>query len=215
MTIYFDYTAGRGNFDEWYENNDYERENPKNKKKQKISNQKTNPVEWKPTFIPKIKSTFNSNIQNQNQTKIPKSESSNVINFQPKMIQSKPVKQVNNYNKKCNRFRYTVEDEKQTDSNNDNMHSSVSLPSEMSKFNLFTQEMVDFAPSSRVFFNPTRINGECSLIVALKHEKYLKKKSFNKSFNSFSSQSLLSTKMITSSSVFELHPCNDASIKSL
>ena len=148
-----------------------------------------------------------------------------------KTPQKTASKQNNNSSsrKPTNRFRYSVDDTKQstptlsigskyvnsTQTEKEKMHPSISMPSEISRFNLFTQEMVDFAPSSPVFFNPVRIQGDSSLIVALKHEKFMRKKNFNKTFNSISSQSLLSPKMITSSSVFEIRPFNDVSNKSL
>ena len=226
MTIYYDYSAGRGNYDDGYGDNDYKKTTQNNVQANKSS--KAVAIEWKPT--PHLNKSNNdkkpSNLSSSINDKvaITRYSNSNSCNLQQKATQSSiRKKQINN---KYNKFRYTpgntnkpiikslsigskfVDFAKTDETIKD---SSSTMQSDISKYNICTQETVNFAPSSPVFFSPVRIQGGNSLVIALKHEKYLKKKNFNKTFNSMSSQSLFSAKIITSSSVFELRPCNDIS----
>lgn len=225
MNIYYDFTAGRGNYDDDDNNHELElfcknydillKSKSTSRIKRKSSNKNVTPMEWKPTS-PKKNGQSSANIpirpyHSQNTSPYKNSSPKSRNNRNKGTRNMNAYKKEIDGNKNQKEFIIGSKFSSQTKLEDVELHSSFSVPSQISKLCICTQSTVDLAPSSLVFFTPVRISGKNALIIALKHDMYLKKKNYNKTFNTMSSKSLFSQKIITSSSVFELRPYNDTS----
>ncbi|OHT13787.1 hypothetical protein TRFO_16010 [Tritrichomonas foetus] len=198
--MFFSIARNRGNFDDGYETNEYETAQVTEWRPSRFSNKQYN--KFQIGSIPKNNNRFNNGQNSINNINI-----SHNNNAKP----GKKIIQNHRNNKRYNKRSFAFKVDSQQQKGNENRQDSLNLISidvDKNSQNLLicTQETVNMAPTSTVFFNPVRIHDTNAIIVALKHDKFLREKNFTKSFDSLSSMSTAKDRIISHSSVFELRP---------